>query len=45
MRVAEALSYLGSKRVIWIDDCFSDTPGQDRAIACDKFGDRQSLQF
>jgi hypothetical protein len=28
MRVSEALRYLGSKRVIWIDDCFNDTPAQ-----------------
>jgi hypothetical protein len=44
MEVAEALAILGTKRVIWIDDCFNDTPAQlavlltnslETAIACD----------
>jgi hypothetical protein len=44
MEVAEALAILGAKRVIWIDDCFNDTPAQlavlltnslETAIACD----------
>ncbi len=43
MEVAEALEILGAKRVIWIDDCFNDTPEQlavlltnnlETAIAC-----------
>ncbi|WP_127966035.1 hypothetical protein [Agrobacterium sp. RS6] len=28
MEVSEALEVLGAKRVIWIDDCFNDTPAQ-----------------
>jgi hypothetical protein len=28
MEVSEALTILGAKRVIWIDDCFNDTPAQ-----------------
>lgn len=28
MEVSEALAILGAKRVIWIDDCFNDTPAQ-----------------
>lgn len=44
MEVLEALAILGAKRVIWIDDCFNDTPAQlavlltnslETAIACD----------
>ncbi|GAA0317972.1 hypothetical protein GCM10009087_30450 [Sphingomonas oligophenolica] len=44
MEVSEALAILGAKRVIWIDDCFNDTPAQlavlltnslETAIACD----------
>ena len=44
MEVSEALAILGAKRVIWIADCFNDTPAQlavlltnslETAIACD----------
>ncbi|MBN9065310.1 MAG: hypothetical protein J0H60_02240, partial [Rhizobiales bacterium] len=44
MEVSEALNILGAKRVIWIDDCFNDTPAQlavlltnslETATACD----------
>jgi hypothetical protein len=44
MEVSEALAILGATRVIWIDDCFNNTPDQlaklltnslETAIACD----------
>ena len=44
MEVSEALNILGAKRVVWIDDCFNDTPAQlavlltnslETATACD----------
>jgi hypothetical protein len=44
MEVSEALAIVGAKRVVWIDDCFNDTPPQlaalltnslEMAIACD----------
>jgi hypothetical protein len=44
MQLSDALAILGTKRVIWIDDCFNDTPAQlaglftnslETAISCD----------
>jgi hypothetical protein len=45
MHVSEALQILGVKRVIWIDDCFSDTPDQLARLLTNSLETTRACQF
>ncbi|RJT32597.1 hypothetical protein D3227_26630 [Mesorhizobium waimense] len=45
MLISEALNVLGSKRVIWIDDCFSDTPAQLARLLINSLETAQACEF
>jgi hypothetical protein len=45
MKVSEALDYLGAKRVIWIDDCFNDTPAQLARLLVNSLETAKACEF
>ncbi|MER8395739.1 hypothetical protein [Mesorhizobium sp. M0959] len=45
MEVSEALAILGAKRVIWIDDCFNDTPEQLAKMLTNSLETAQACNF
>lgn len=45
MKVSEALSFLGATRVIWIDDCFNDTPIQLARLLVNSLETAKACEF